>query len=407
MDKFSGKKLLIRPDSYTIKFKQMKVVLGHPARKSQFYKRKKIREDLIEKINIGSNLLISAPRRFGKSSVLLNLIDDPVDDFYAVFIDSEDIDDGEVFFKELLKEILNTDAIEAYGKFKHNTTSFFKDWSNRISGIEIAGSGVTINSRKEESNYNLFKDFIGKYKFDKKIVIIVDEFPETIKKILHESGKEAAVQFLSQNRAVRLNHRLADKVSFVYTGSIGLQSVVNNLNSPEKINDLEEIKINPLQKNEALELAHLLLIEKSLELPEDLWDNFIKKLDLLIPFHVQLMAKELSDICFEKAVIQKDDIDKAYEGIIKNGNMYFESYKSRLNDSFVKEELGFIQKILLEIKEKDKLHFAEISNLATECKVENRFESVLETLLYDGYLIADEPKGYYSFYSIILKSWWK
>jgi hypothetical protein len=39
----------------------------------------------------------------------------------------------------------------------------------------------------------------------------VDEFPETIKKILYESGKEAAVQFLSQNRAVRQNHRLADK----------------------------------------------------------------------------------------------------------------------------------------------------------------------------------------------------
>jgi hypothetical protein len=119
------------------------------------------------------------------------------------------------------------------------------------------------------------------------------------------------------------------------------------------------------------------------------------------------MVKELVDVCFDRTVIQKGDIDSAFEGVITNGNIYFESYKSRLNDSFVKEELGFIQKLLLKIKEKDKLHFAEISNLATECKVENRFEPVLETLLYDGYLIADEPKGYYSFYSIILKSWWK
>ena len=385
----------------------MKIVLGHPARRRQFYKRKKIRKELIEKINIGSNLLISAPRRFGKSSMLLDLIDDPVDDFYAVYTDTEDIDNAEVFFKELLKEILNTDAIEAYGRFKHNTTSFFKEWSNRINEIKIAGSGVGINSGKEESDYNLFKDFIRKYKFDRKIVIIVDEFPETIKKILHKSGKEAAVQFLSQNRSVRQNHRLADKVSFIYTGSIGLQSVVNNLKAPEKINDLEEIKIKPLKKDEAFNLAHLLLIEKSLELPEGLQDYFIKKLDLLIPFHVQLMVKELTDICFEKAVIQKDDIDSAFEGIIKNGNIYFESYKSRLNESFSDAELNFIQKLLLEIKEKDKLHFAEISNLATECKVENKFESVLETLLYDGYLVADEPKGYYSFYSIILKSWWK
>jgi len=150
-----------------------------------------------------------------------------------------------------------------------------------------------------------------------------------------------------------------------------------------------------------------LLIEKSLELPEGLQDYFIKKLDLLIPFHVQLMVKELTDICFEKAVIQKDDIDSAFEGIIKNGNIYFESYKSRLNESFSDAERLFIQKLLLGIKEKDKMHFAEISNLASECKVENKFESVLETLLYDGYLIADKPKGYYSFYSIILKSWWK
>ncbi len=385
----------------------MKVVLGYPARKSQFYKRKKIREDLINKINIGSNLLISAPRRFSKSSILLDLIDNPVDDFYAVFIDSEDIDDGDVFFKELLKEILNTDAIEAYGKFKHQTKTFFKDSLNRISEINIGGGGIDINSGKEESNYNLFKDFIRKYKFDKRIVIIIDEFPETIKKILDKSGKEAAMFFLSQNRSVRQNHILADKVSFIYTGSIGLQSVANKLSSPEKINDLEEIIIKPLLKGDALELAQILLTEKEIHLPDDLKDYFIKKLDLLIPFHVQLMVKELADICFEKPVIQKDDIDRAFEGIIKNGNIYFQSYKSRLNESFGKVELEFIQKLLLELKEKDKLHFAEISNMATECKIENSFEALLETLLYDGYLMADNPKGHYSFYSIILKSWWK
>ena len=385
----------------------MKVVLGHPARKSQFYKRKKIREDIIEKINVGSNLLISAPRRFGKSSILLDLIDDPIDDFYAVFIDSEDIDDAEVFFKELLKEILNTDAIETYGRFKHQTKSFFKDWSNRISEIKIAGSGIGINNGKVESDYNLFKDFINKYEFDRKIVIIVDEFPETIKKIHHKNGMEAATQFLSQNRSVRQNHRLADKVSFIYTGSIGLQSVVNNLSSPEKINDLEEIKIRPLEKVEAIKLAGRLLKDKSLKLPENLQDYFIKKLDLLIPFHVQLMVKELADICFEKAIIQMEDIDSAFAGVVKNGNIYFESYKSRLNESFNKAELNFIQKLLLQIKEKNQLHFAEISNLATVCKIEDKYETVLETLLYDGYLVAEEPKGYYSFYSIILKSWWK
>ncbi len=385
----------------------MKVVLGHPARKKQFFKRRKIREDLIEKINIGSNLLISAPRRFGKSSILLDLIDNPVDDFYAVFIDSEHIDDGEVFFKELLKEILNTDAIEAYGKFKHQTKTFFKDWSNRINDVKIAGSGVGINNGKEESNFDLFKDFIQKYKFEKKIVIIIDEFPETIKKIHEKSGKTAAMLFLSQNRSVRQNHRLSEKLSFIYTGSIGLQSVANKLSSPEKINDLEEIEIKPLQKSEALELAKILLKEKDINLPKDLNDHFIKKLDLLIPFHVQLMVKELADICFEKTTIQKADIDKAFEGIIKNGNIYFQSYKSRLNDSFGKEELKFIQKLLLTIKEKDKLHFAEISNMANECKLENNLETILETLLYDGYLTANDLKSHYSFYSIILKSWWK
>ena len=102
-----------------------------------------------------------------------------------------------------------------------------------------------------------------------------------------------------------------------------------------------------------------------------------------------------------------DTIDSAFEGVIKNGNIYFESYKSRLNESFIDTERLFIQKLLIKIKETDRLHFAEISNLATEYKVENRFELILETLLYDGYLIADKPKGYYSFYSIILKYWWK
>jgi len=386
----------------------MKSVIGHPARKNQFYERKDLRDKIIEKIDTGSNVLLTAVRRAGKTSLLLNLIDEPPDEFYPVYIDSEHISNSEVFFQELHKEILDTDAIESFGKFNHKTKQFFKEWSSKISKINIVGLDIKMDSGNENAYYDKFREFLKAYKDDKKLVVIVDEFPITVDQIFKNKGKESATHFLSLNRSLRQDPKLHDKIKFIYSGSIGLLSTVRKFNATDRINDIEEMELTPLEKYQAIEFVTSLLDYKDIKLREA--DYLIEKLDWLNPFHIQLMGKEISDLLEadnRNGQMTKACIDKAFEKVVENGNIYFEHYKSRLKKVYKNEALVFINELLLLIKEKDTADYSEIYDLAVKNKVTEELDSILETLLYDGYLTCDKPKGKYTFYSPLLKHWWK
>jgi len=71
---------------------------------------------------------------------------------------------------------------------------------------------------------------------------MIDEFPVTIEHIRDEQGELAARNFLKQNRAIRQNPALSKKIQFIYTGSIGLLSVVKKLNATADVNDIQTYK---------------------------------------------------------------------------------------------------------------------------------------------------------------------
>src|SRR5439155_6374753 len=101
------------------KYIVMKNVIGTPARGDSFFPRAEEVRRVVGKLKDGNNLNIAAPRRIGKTSILLYLLDNNEGDFLYVYVDTEDIDNESEFFKRILKEVLKTEEIRSSRKLKN------------------------------------------------------------------------------------------------------------------------------------------------------------------------------------------------------------------------------------------------------------------------------------------------
>ncbi|MCB9231429.1 MAG: hypothetical protein H6581_07195 [Bacteroidia bacterium] len=240
---------------------------------------------------------------------------------------------------------------------------------------------------------------------DKKIVIMIDEFPQVIENISEKQGNEVAEKFLRTNRGLRQSAN--QNIQFIYTGSIGLPVVVKKFSSLAVINDLNIIEVPPLSEKEALDFSQKILKEYSLEIEQEVIPHLLQKVEWLIPHFLQLAIQELIDIyeSKEKTITPKDVDDAISKMVNLRNNIYFESYFTRLESRFSATEYKFALKILGLIAEQNDLDKSEILTLATKSKVPEKGARVLESLEFDGYITPLDKK--YRFTSPILQLWWK
>jgi Cdc6-like AAA superfamily ATPase len=165
--------------------KMFRSIIGNAARKDQFFPRPKIRKAILDALELNQNILISSPRRVGKTSVILNLVDAPDEHFYAVYLNTEGIDNSEKFFQQILARIFDLDNLDQFGKFTKEAVSFFKSWGERIAAIKIAGAGIDLTQAEKSSHFDQLKEFLDEAELgDKQIVLLLDEFPVTLENIL-------------------------------------------------------------------------------------------------------------------------------------------------------------------------------------------------------------------------------
>lgn len=388
----------------------MKLSIGKTATGNNFFQRDKVIAEIYEALEEGQNLLLSAPRRVGKTSIIHYIKDSPSEDYYCVYVDTEDVSDSQTFFRVLLKAIFDIENKHRFLKTIEKAGKKLKGFLSSIENVEIGGVKIDFNDKSDEKldYYEKFKDFLEKVDLDgRTILLMVDEFPVTIEHIRDEQGEQAARNFLKQNRAIRQNDKYNQKIKFIYTGSIGLLSVVKKLNATADVNDIQTYKLRPLSLKDALELAQMLLANYDIKTSEEVLTYLLKeKIEWLIPFHIQLAIKEIRDLYRrEERDVNKSFIDEAFNELILNGSIYLEHYRGRLSQVFNRNELILVHELLKKLTEDTSIAELALYDLAVKHQLEDSFKNILLTLEYDGY-IAETDEKQWRFYSPILKKWW-
>lgn len=386
----------------------MKNVIGQPARGEDFYQRVREVLKISESLSNGNNLQITAPRRVGKTSILWYLLDNDVENRHYVYVDTESINTEEGFYKKLLAEILRNTKISTSNKlaaaFSEKSNAFLK----KIKGITVLGNSIELNHEEDENHYAQLFNFLTGYaqSEDIELIILVDEFPQTIENI-KKINTDSAIKFLQSNRELRINPELKGKVKFIYTGSIGLNYTVAKLDATATINDLNSIEVGPLKKEEATDLFTKLLETNGRTTNAEASDFLLEKIQWYIPFHIQLIVQEIVNQTERGFEITKEIIENSIESIIDLRNQnHFDHYHSRLKSQFKGNEFKYADELLKLIAERSVMSNQELFDLSAKYELQDEYKRIIQTLMYDGYINIIKGSSNYQFNSPIVKLWW-
>lgn len=400
--------------------KPLKTSLGGSAEgKDKFFKREKVIQRILEKIDDGDHLIIAAPRRIGKTSILKYIRDNPPQGYIVKYLIVQSLDSIESFNKHLFEELIKDKKIHSgIGGYLKRKGSSVEKYISRVRGVSTKGVQLSEDENIDywEELNDLFEDLKS---HEKKIVIFIDEYPDTVLNIKKRENESEAIKLLQQQREI-LERFKNTQIQFVYTGSTGLKNVVRKLGDIHLINNLTEVKIPPLTSKEAKELIQRLILGKqkylkAFDISDEVIDYALTKMQWLLPYFIQVIVEALylqqDDFDTDEAplpTISKQTIDEIFTSLVKSSSEhaqdYFEHWKRRLN-VLEDNDLDLTIEALNITSAKGTISYPEYYDLTVKHKVDDH-RHVLEMLLYDGYLAEDADKEIYGFNSVLLKEWW-
>jgi len=383
---------------------EFNTIIGQAARKEDFFPRPQIQAEIWEKLKSGSNLLLVAPRRVGKSSILFNFLDEPKDNHIIIYYTSESVNNENEFYKKLFNHIV--EELNTFKKFQKKITALGKSF---LKSIESVGKdGVKFQNDNSISYYNEVMILIRNLDLNEdKMIVLIDEFAQTIENIMRDESDENAIHFLETNREIRQRPEIHKKLQFIYAGSIGLENVVERIDGIKYINDLNPVPIPPLSREEAKALSDKIIDGSDATFAEGAFVNLLNIIEWWIPFYFQIILDEVAKILTAdiSLIITKNIIDTAVKNALKQ-RIYFEHWFTRLRNAFKGDDFSFVKELLNIVSEKMKLSTVEITDLAIKHNLQDSYNNLINTLKHDGYINNEDDPKIYRFNSPLLREWW-
>jgi len=170
----------------------MKNSVGQAVRGENFWNREHELASIWDAIESGSHILLVAPRRVGKTSIMFHLQDNPKDGYIVVYIDTESADSENEFWQKLFNALMEEEFISKIKKYTKKFGLFLEETSiDKIStkGVEF-GDGTVVDYS------TAFENLLKELDSDKKLIIMVDEFAQTVENIIKYENDKSAQSFL-------------------------------------------------------------------------------------------------------------------------------------------------------------------------------------------------------------------
>ena len=388
--------------------------VGNPAIGDDFIDREKEITQILAALKKDSVLLI-APRRFGKTSVMRRMEKELVEkDTISVFLEVEDVYTPQRFISEIVMALVENEKINKKTVLISSLKKGFQWFKENIEELEIPVFKAKLRSSIEadlkedwlEKSDQIF-DIIRGTNAD--IYFIIDEFPIAIKNM---EPKEAE-KFLHWFRKLR---QVTRNLKFVVGGSVSIDRVVRDIGGASTINDFKRVRIGGFQEEVALNIIEKVFSEEGWTYEEALGRKILACTgEAFIPYFIAIMLsalKEETDLrCGE---INEELIEKVYNHRIlgSEGKHYFEHYSQRLC-VFYKGMGGMEEKAARAILRKAcsveyysvDLAFGIFKN-ETGINDHEKFIDLIADLSNDFYMERDPEKGL-KFYSKMLRDWWR
>lgn len=356
------------------------------------------------------NLLLLAPRRVGKTSLMFRLRDTAEDHgFRAVYITVADVLDEAGFVRRLYEHVLRgTDGPTLMDRV---TESGMGRFVRSFTPAKVTTGPVAIEfSEGASERWDQLGDALVRalqLKAERSLLLI-DELPVFVLALLKVDA-ERARRFLDWFRALR---QRADHVRWVLAGSIGLDTVAALHNLADTINDLEVAELGAFGADAAKDFVAGLCTTHAVGLDQRASTYLVAKVGWPIPFFLQLLFRQVRNLVEDQdAPPTVETIDRAWEELLHpNRRNYFDAWRQRLPKQLGPVLARQAESLLVTVSVSEAVQRSTLSqvlsaHIADPEQREQALTFLLNVLRNDGYLVVEG--GRYRFRSPLLQAWWR
>lgn len=384
--------------------------VGPPVEGADFFGREQEIFEAWSELSDNNHLLITAPRRVGKSSLVKRLIHEARgNNWKTAYIDVQAVTDEIGFFKTFA-ETIKKENESWFAKCKSKALSSLDELIGKLEVEFKTESGAIkvkwAGTRSSEINQKIEDLLDGTGDF----LIVIDELPFFLMRMEKEDeGKERISDFLHQLRAYR--QKTHNKIRWIFCGSVGLDTFTEKHNLSESFNDLLSFSISAFDEKTARDFLEKLGSDNHLPLSVDNVDDILNKLGWPLPFFLQLIFKQLKRIKgphFPK-LITKQDVEDAYSRILQE-TPALKTWEERLQLQLNGDDASHCKAILTHISQDRKgvtrrqLFSILYKRINDSDKCEDKLSHYIKLLERDGYLLFHADR--YSFRSPLLRDYW-
>jgi uncharacterized protein len=382
-------------------WKAPKTIIGSVATGEYYFPREEIIDNIWFELEKGSSILLAAPRRVGKTSIMRALEKNPKDGFLVKFEIIQAVKSEDEFYEVLYKLVLS--CLNRTKKIQQ----WFKKYIAEKSLTEIDFNGTIKFGDRKFDYINEINSIFRKLDDSlETVILLLDELPEVLHNMNKEGKTEEAKSILKQLRAWRQSD--FKKLQFVLAGSIGIHYVVKSIEGrTSDLNDLNKIICEPLGKSQAIDYINWVTKDATLLYNEDQKNNLLEKIQhYYTPYFLNLMIDEIDTVArkLNNIEISNQLIDQAFNAIVSK-NEHFADWKSRLSEYMPNDEFKFVNEILKHIAHKDLISIQTIYNVAVAQNKTDDYMELINDLEQDGYIVKDDKENYV-FISPLLKAFW-
>jgi len=380
-------------------------IIGPPVEGSNFFGREKELDYVWKHIQKGNSIILSAPRRVGKSSLAKKILKQAKNTGWNTLeINLEEIKSEEGFLKVFIKELQNQDWWE---KTKSKSSDLIE---SLLSGIKFSGEifgvkGSFEYEKGKEDSYDNLKKLLN---HQEDTLIMVDELTVLLNSFIESdpiNGKKNATFFLNWLRSFR--QVSGTKIRWIFCSSVGIDNFTSQHNLSHTFNDVDPYSIGAFKRDKAKKMLEELAKSDEIVLSDEIIEYKLDKLGWLLPYFIQILFSKFYHLVqVEDREIESKTVDEAYNLLINEKHL--NTWEERLNEYNQLESYSRELLKRLSINKKGESRTTLLSFLNTKVNDPEKADSILSQLLYmlknDGYLIEEESK--YSFRSPLLRDFW-
>ncbi len=365
------------------------------------------------KVREQNHVLLSGPRRIGKTSVAQELGRRLAEEGWTfLYLDVEHVGTPEEFVLEFAARMW--EARPLWKRRLFGIGRWVGAQAGRVKKVGAAGTAVELHREMERGTWRQRGDRLFRQCVEsgRRVFLVLDELPLFLKRLLESEGGRGSVElFLSWLRGT-LQMIERNSPVLLISGSMGLYPFVERLRLTDRINYLSPYRLQPWSREESIECLDALAAAHGITWAQGAASDAYDRLGEGNPHQIQCFFAALRQYVLgqEDSRITCEDNAAVYpQLLLPGGQNDLAHYQHRLERSLDAEDFAIAMEILVETANKGVLGRSRLMALVAgrdgrEVDVTERVRSVLDMLMHDGYLSQDEEYCL-RFTSRLLQDW--